>query len=673
MLFFKKNRQKNSFSLPSFSQWSQFFKILPKSEKILFIFLIVVFLTSLFYSVSAFYYKNTELVPSEYGTLQEGMVGQPQFINPLYAQNSEIDKALLELIFSGLVTFNDQGKIIPDLINEYHFTDDGKTFEFSIKENAKWHDGENLTMDDVIFTFGLIQDPTYLSPLQGYWTNVEIVKNSEYKGFFKLKQPYSNFMDNLANIKIMPKHIWEGMPIQAILASSDLNLASAIGSGPYMIDDMIQNQNGKNKRIRSISLARNVNYYNKKPYIQKINITFLFQKDDLSYLLKSGALDAGFVDSGVYNDKEFKAVENKEIASADYFGIFLNNQKENISNSKIREALSLATNKQEILSELSGHGYIVNSPILSEFYEFPLPKNINQYDLEKANNILNSEDFELKDGVRTKIIKKSSGFELRHSLKSGDTGSEVKKLQECLARDKDIYPDGTTNGRFGDSTKAAVIAFQEKYADEILKPSGLDKGTGKVMGATMEKLNSLCFTVPEVSNQLVIRLKTVNNPTLKKVALKIKEQWGKIGIKVEISELSTNDIKKVIRDKDYDAILFGEKFGSSPELLPYWHSSQIFDPGWNLAVYQNDDLDKLLEKSRLFSDGMDSERIEILDSIQNKILEDNPAIFLYSTNYNYLLNKKIKGFSTKKAIDQSRIFDDISNWYISEKRVWKQK
>ncbi|MFA5080099.1 MAG: ABC transporter substrate-binding protein [Candidatus Paceibacterota bacterium] len=671
MLFFKKNRQKNSFHLPSFSQWSQFFKILPKSEKILFIFLVVIFLSSLFYSISAFYYQNTEVIPNEYGTLQEGMVGQPQFINPLYAQNSEIDKALLELVFSGLVTYDNQGKIIPDLINEYHFTDDGKTFEFSIKENVEWHDGEALTMDDIIFTFELIQDPVYLSPLQGYWTNVEIVKNSEYKGFFKLKQPYSNFMDNLANIKIMPKHIWEGMPIQAILASSELNLANAIGSGPYMIDSMVQGQSGKNKRIRSITLAVNKNYYNKKPYIQKIDITFLLQKDDLNYLLKTGALDAGIVDNGAYNSKDFEKVENKEVANADYFAIFLNNQKENISNKKIREALSLAINKQEILNELSNQGYIVNSPILSEFYGLPLPKNTNQFDLEKANSILNEEGFELKDGLRTKIIKKSTGFELKHDLKLGDTGSEVKKLQECLAQDKDIYPDGTVNGRFGDLTKEAVIAFQEKYADEILKPSGLNKGTGKVMGTTIKKLNSLCFTVPEESNQLTIRLKTVNNLTLKKVASKIKEQWEKIGIKVEISELSTNDIKKTIRDKDYDAILFGEKFGSSPELLPYWHSSQIFDPGWNLSVYQNDDLDKLLEKSRLFSDGMDSERIIILDDIQNKILEDYPAIFLYSTNYNYLLNKKIKGFSTKKVVDQSRIFDNISNWYMSEKRIWK--
>lgn len=670
MLFFKKNRQENQ--LPSFSQWSQFFKILSKKERIFFLILIIVFFSSLTFSISNFYYQNTEVVPSSYGILKEGMVGQPQFINPLYAQNSDIDKALLELVFSGLVDYDDQGNITPDLINEYHFTDNGKTFEFSIKENAKWHDGRPLTMDDVIFTIGLIQDPTYLSPLQGYWTNVEIVKTSEYKGLFKLKQPYSNFMDNLANVKIMPKHIWEGMPVQAILASSELNLMNPIGSGPYMLDSMIQNQNSRDKKIRNITLTINPNYYNKKPYIQKVDITFLSKKDDLAYLLKIGALDAGFVDNGVY-DNSFKSTEDKNIENADYFGIFFNNQKENISNVEIRKALNFATNKQEIFDTISEQGYIVNSPILSEFYGLPSPTTTYGFDIEKAKEILSKQGFELRDGILTKTVKKSAGFELKHDLKSGDSGSEVKKLQECLAKDKDIYPDGTANGNFGEATKKAVIAFQEKYADEILKPAGLNKGTGKVAGATIKKLNSLCFSIPDASTQLSIRLKTVDNPTLKKVALKIKEQWEKIGIKVEVSELSTNDIKKVIRDKDYDAILFGEKFGSSPELLPYWHSSQIFDPGWNLAVYQNDDLDKLLEKSRLFSEGLDPERIKVLENIQDKIMNDAPAIFLYSTNYNYILNKKVKGFSTKKAIDQSRVFDNISNWYLAEQRIWKKK
>lgn len=668
MFFFKKPRQNH---LPSVSQWAQFFKILTKKERIFFVFLIIIFFSSLTYSSFNFYYKNTEVVPSYYGVLNEGMVGQPQFINPLYAQTSDIDKSLLELVFSGLVKYDNEGNIIADLISEHHFSEDGKTFEFSIKENAKWQDGHPLTVDDVVFTIGLIQDPTYMSPLQGYWTNIEVIKNSNYKGIIKLKQPYSNFLDNLANVKIMPKHIWEGMPVTAIIANTEFNLSNPIGSGPYMVEGIIQNQNDKSKRIRSITLAQNPNYYDKNPYIQKIKITFLSDKKDLAYLIKVGALDAGYLDNGQYT-KDFRLSSDKDIQNADYFAVFFNGAKDVVSNADVRRALSFATDKNAILESIGEKGYIINSPILSEFYGTPEPTIKYGYDIEKAKELIQKQGFELRDGILTKTVKKTSGFELKHDLKSGDSGSEVKKLQECLAKDKDIYPDGTVNGNFGEATKKAVIAFQEKYTDEILKPSGLSKGTGKVMGATKKKLNELCFTVPDENTQLTLNLKTVNNPTLKKVAEKIKEQWEKIGVKVVVSELSTNDIKKVIRDKDYDAILFGEKFNSSPELLPYWHSSQIFDPGWNLAVYQNKDLDTLLEESRIFANPNSEERIKKLVDIQEKIMTDAPAIFLYSTNYNYILNKKVKGFSVKKAIDQSRVFDNIANWYLTEQRIWKK-
>lgn len=683
MLFFKKTKQEHSRYLPSFSQWSQFLKILTTKEKVIFFFLIIAFTTSLTYSVFNFYYQNTEIVPANYETLRYGIIGQPQFINPLYAQSSETDKSLLELMFSGLMKYDKSGNPVPDLIKDYNFTDEGKTFEFSLKDNIKWHDGQPLTIDDVIFTIELIQDPSYLSPLYPNWSNIEAIKMSENKGIFKLKQPYNNFIDNLSNLKIMPKHVWSDMSAQTIFKSERLNIISPIGSGPYKAKSINQNKDGK---IRIISLEANKNYYEKKSYIQNIEIFFLSEKKDpktnnattsskkeLLNLLKIGALDGGFVDNGVeYNEKEFANSKKYNIKNTDYFAIFFNTQNDLLSNKKIRQALNLATNKQELLSNSKTQGYIINSPILSEFYNFPAAENTPTFDLEKAKKILSEEGFIETNGILSKTTKKTSGFELKHNLEMGDSGAEVKKLQECLAKDKDIYPDGTANGNFGNGTKEAVIAFQEKYADEILKPSELNKGTGKVMGATLKKLNTLCFTIPEEQSKTSITIKTIKNTTLENTAETIKEQWKKIGIDVKIEALDSSDIKKTIIKKDYDAILFGERFSSSPDLLPYWHSSQIFDPGWNLSVYQNKDLDKILEKSRLYSNGFDNERIKLLSAAEKILIEETPAIFLYSTDYIYILNNKIKGFSIEKSLDQSKIFNDMPNWYISEKRIWKK-
>lgn len=83
------------------------------------------------------------------------------------------------------------------------------------------------------------------------------------------------------------------------------------------------------------------------------------------------------------------------------------------------------------------------------------------------------------------------GFEFTKNLKMGDRGDDVSNLQESLATDSEIYPEGLVTGYFGPLTKKAVINFQEAYADEILEPLGLTKGTGFVGMATREKLNEL--------------------------------------------------------------------------------------------------------------------------------------------------------------------------------------
>jgi ABC-type transport system substrate-binding protein len=166
-------------------------------------------------------------------------------------------------------------------------------------------------------------------------------------------------------------------------------------------------------------------------------------------------------------------------------------------------------------------------------------------------------------------------------------------------------------------------------------------------------------------------LKTTNNPTLTATANLIKEQWGKQGIKVEIQTINENDIKKVIRERDFDILVFGEKLGGIPDPIPFWHSSQRVDPGLNLSLYQNDKADTLMEKARKYSNFEDENRKKALEDLQNIMIGDAPAIPLFTTDYLYLINKNVKGVLTQRIIEPSKRFVDISAWYIKEKRVWK--
>jgi len=92
--------------------------------------------------------------------------------------------------------------------------------------------------------------------------------------------------------------------------------------------------------------------------------------------------------------------------------------------------------------------------------------------------------------LKAQLAELQKGMPFQANLRYGDRGDEVKKLQEALIKEG-VLAEGLNTGWFGPLTKAAVIKFQEKYADEILTPLGLTAGTGFVGEKTRAKLNAL--------------------------------------------------------------------------------------------------------------------------------------------------------------------------------------
>ena len=114
--------------------WQRFFKISTKRERIVFLVFLALLLGSSFYLCSNFYFKNTIIVPDQGGAYIEGIVGQPRFINPIYARISDADQDLTELIFSGLTKYDSQGKIVPDLAENYEIKEEGKVYDVFLKD-----------------------------------------------------------------------------------------------------------------------------------------------------------------------------------------------------------------------------------------------------------------------------------------------------------------------------------------------------------------------------------------------------------------------------------------------------------------------------------------------------------------------------------------------------------
>jgi len=641
----------------TFAGLNFFFKSQTLFEKFLFL----IFVFSFFFSASALisklYLKNTKAVPAEGGILVEGIVGTPKNLNPLYSILSEEDDSIVNLLFAPLFHIDNE-KIIPQLAQNYEVLEEGRIFKLSLKENIFWSDGKEIGVDDIIFTIKTIQNPEAKSPLRISWFGVDVEKISEKEMMFILKNPSYVFLENL-NLRPIPKHIFENIPAEHLaLFSFNSNI---ISSGPYQLEKVERDK--KTGRITFIRLKRNEKYFGKKPYLKKVIFRFFENENTLKRAIQKGEIDS----FSLKDINEFSKFNKYHFTLNRYFGVFFNLDKKVFSEKEIRESLNLAINKEELLKNV---GLNEKRDLNVPFYT--ISPFQSEFNLQKAKEILEKTGYQDKDGdnILEKITIKEPSFQFKNNLTVGNRGKEVEELQKCLSKDSEIYPEREITGYFGIKTKEAVIKFQEKYKDEILKPFNLEKGTGEIRGKTKEKLNQICFERKEEKIVLKFSLVTSEDPLLLRTAHNLKEQWEKLGVSLEPKIHKIDEIKRdIIPKKNYDSILFGEVLGKIPDFFPYWHSSQAGENGLNLSNYQNKEVDKILEELR--KEFKEENRKEKLTKFEEILSQDLPFILLYNPPYTYFVSDKIKNIKTGNISLPSERFLNISEWYLKEKRIWK--
>lgn len=166
-----------------------------------------------------------------------------------------------------------------------------------------------------------------------------------------------------------------------------------------------------------------------------------------------------------------------------------------------------------------------------------------------------------------------------------------------------------------------------------------------------------------------ITLTTLNDKQLEAVANVIKQNWDAVGVTTTVAALDPLNLKEnAIRQRDYEALLFGQALRYNPDPFSFWHSSQVKAPGLNIAIYKNSKVDTLLTDARTSFD--ESVRAQKYARFQSIVATDEPAIFLYSPDYLYAVRSNIKGISGKHLSSPEDRFNGITNWYIKTERVF---
>ncbi|AEI15413.1 ABC-type transporter, periplasmic subunit [Flexistipes sinusarabici DSM 4947] len=151
------------------------------------------------------------------------------------------------------------------------------------------------------------------------------------------------------------------------------------------------------------------------------------------------------------------------------------------------------------------------------------------------------------------------------------------------------------------------------------------------------------------------------NSSRSKIAEIVQQSWEKLGIKVEIRVIEwATLINEYIDKRNFDALVMGWSIPLEPDLYNVWHSSKCKGKNLNFICYQNEKLDKLIEKARLTFDM--EKRKELYFKAQEILAEDQPYTFLYVPKALVGLHKRFRGVEPAPA----GITYNLEEWYVPE-------
>lgn len=386
-----------------------------------------------------------DLVPASGGILIEGVVGQPQYLNPLLSFRNPVDRDISALVFEGLAGYDEHGQLVPSLASGWNISMDGLVYTFWLRQDVRWQDGISFSADDVLYTIQLLQDPGYTGPadLGTLWREVEVEKISRSTVTFTLQEPFAPFLD-FTTIGLLPAHLLDGIPA-AELPDLPFN-RQPVGTGPFRVDD------GGWRSDRVLLSANGLYREGKIPKLAGVEFRFF---------PNHGALLAAFEEGEINSVSQLPVADMPRVRTVDDLNLFtsalprytmvlLNLQNEELSffqDSKVRQALLYGLDRPALIAEvLSGQGIVADSPIYPGSWAYFGDVRRYENDSDLAAEMLDAAGWllpeldesdlplvESEDGVRTQDSKElsftlTSAAGTTHDLLANEISKQWAKL-----------------------------------------------------------------------------------------------------------------------------------------------------------------------------------------------------------------------------------------------------
>lgn len=621
---------------PSIRQIFHIRHILSRGEKIILNGAIVVLCVGFVWLGASIVEAHRNPIAAVGGSYTEGLVGSPHLINPLFSNLNDADADISRLVYSGLFRYDPVQRLVPDLAVKYDVSDDKKVYTMYLRADATWHDGKHFTAKDVVFTFDLIQEQIVGSSLGVTFQGVKVEALDDATVRFTLQEPFSSFLSSLT-VGILPEHVWSQIPSDQIrLAQRNLQ---PIGTGPYEFKRIVKDDAGY---IHRVELTRFKNYYKEVPYIQDFAFEFFGDydgPDGIVTALREQRIDGvSFVPYSMREKIERKHISLHTLKLPQYTALFFNEKNSVIlSEKENRSALTSALDKERIVKEvLKNEGRIIQGPILEGFPGYNPNVSTTIFSQDSANKLLD------------KRSERISAADYRKQLKE----KMLKEEQERVGLSADL----------SSTTTLAAVTSTEQLVE-------INKKVDEQLDLLLDSAQ-LFYRKNKDGSIWELNLVTADTPEYAQAAQLVAGYWQDVGVKVNVKKIDPKEMgRQALKIRDYDVLLYGVIVGGDPDQYSFWHSSQVEYPGLNLSQYESRVVDTILGKIRAT---IKSEELQSLyTELQNTILDDAPAVFLYTPTYTYALSDKVQGFAVDRIAQPSDRFANVSDWYTKTKGEWK--
>lgn len=308
------------------------------------------------------------------GTVILGSSGDISTTNPLLASDSTTIGVLGQVFETLLGASPIDGRPVPALADSWTVSDDGLTYTFKINTAAKWHDGTDVTAEDVAFSFDAVLDPNlnsqYRSQVREVVASYRVVDADTFE--ITATDRFVTFLYNApGSVFIMPRHIWGSLPREQWSfdgGSTGEDLSRVVGTGPFLFKAWEPGQR--------VTIAKNANHYDTVPQIDEFVMVVQPETDTLVRTLEAGDIDMVEIlpapQTEQIQNTPGLAVAIYDIYSVTYFVMNLDGSREPaLADQRVRQAMYQAIDRQAITDNIFlgfGEAAVGTQPPLSPSY-----------------------------------------------------------------------------------------------------------------------------------------------------------------------------------------------------------------------------------------------------------------------------------------------------------------